>query len=47
MTGTRITIVLDNNLVKKLRSKQASLIKKTNKNISLSKVLNDYLRKVL
>ena len=47
MTATRITIMLDNDLAKKLRIKQASLIKKTNKNISFSKVLNDYLRKVL
>jgi len=39
--------MLDDDLAKKLRIKQASLIKKTNKNISFSKVLNDCLRKVL
>ena len=36
----RITIMLENDLEKKLRSYQAKLIKNSNKSISFSKVLN-------
>jgi len=39
----RITIMLDDGLVKKLRNKQAKLIKKSQGSVSLSKVINDYL----
>ena len=39
--GKRITIVLDNDLVKKLRDKQAKLIKESEKSVSFSRVGND------
>ena len=42
--GKRITIVLDDDLVKKLREKQAKLIKKSVKSVSFSSVLNETLR---
>ena len=41
----RITVVLDNDLVKKLREKQAKLIKKTTNSVSFSSVVNMTLRK--
>jgi len=41
----RITIVLDDKLEWKLREKQAKLIKKTHKNVSFSKVVNDAIQK--
>ena len=43
----RITIILDDDLVKKLHEKQAKLIKESTKLVSFSKVVNDTLRKVL
>jgi hypothetical protein len=43
--GTRITVVLDDDLLKKLREKQAKLIKESVKSVSFSRVLNDTLRK--
>jgi len=43
--GQRITIVLDDDLVKKLREKQAKLIKESTKSISFSRVVNETLRK--
>jgi hypothetical protein len=43
----RITIVLDDNLLKKLREKQAKLIRVSTKSVSFSKVLNETLRKSL
>jgi len=39
----RITIMLDSSTEKKLRYKQADIIKKTGKGISFSRVLNDVL----
>ena len=42
--SSRITIMLDDDLVKKLRVIQAKLIQKNNKSVSFSKVLNFYLR---
>jgi len=39
----RITIVLDDNLLKKLRNKQAKLIKKNQGSVSLSRVICDSL----
>jgi len=36
--------MLDDDLLKKLRNKQAKLIKKSSKSISFSRVLNDTLR---
>ncbi len=40
----RITIMLDDDLDKKLRIKQADLIKKTQESISFSKVINEVVR---
>ena len=45
--GKRITIVLDDDLVKKLREKQAKLIKQSQKAISFSRVINQILHKSL
>ena len=42
--SVRITIMLDEELLKKLRIKQAKMLKTQKKSISLSRVLNDYLR---
>ncbi len=39
----RITIMLDDDLLKKLRNKQAKLIKKNQGSVSLSRVINDHL----
>jgi len=39
----RITIMLDDDLLKKLRSRQAKLLKTSNGSVSLSHVINDYL----
>ncbi len=47
MTGMRITIILDDNLVKKLRIIQSKKIFKSKKSVSFSKVINEELRKVL
>ena len=43
--GKRITIVLDDDLVKKLREKQAKKIKESVESISFSRILNETLRK--
>ena len=43
--GQRITIVLDDDLVKKLREKQAKLIRESTKSVSFSRVVNEILRK--
>ena len=43
----RITIILDNDLDKKLRVMQAKEIMKTTKSISFSKILNITIRKSL
>lgn len=43
----RITIMLDDDLAKKLRHLQAKKLKESNKSISFSAVLNDTLRKSL
>ena len=45
--GKRITIVLDDNLLKKLHEMQAKQIKESKKSISFSRVLNETLRKGL
>jgi len=39
--------MLDDELVKKIRTKQAQLIKKSEKSVSFSSVLNDTLRNAL
>ena len=43
----RITIVLDDNLVKKLRIIQSKKISKLTKHVSFSRVINDELRKAV
>jgi len=43
----KITIVLDDDLVKKLRDKQAKEIQKKLETVSFSKIVNDILRKGL
>ncbi len=43
--GIRITVVLDEDLVKKLREKQAKLIKESAKYVSFSSVISQTLRK--
>lgn len=43
----RITIVLNEDLLKKLRHKQAKEIQKTSQSISFSKIINLELRKSL
>ena len=45
--GKRITIVLDDDLVKKLHEIQAKQIRESVKTVSFSKVLNDTVRKGL
>lgn len=47
LTLKRITIMLDEELLKKLREIQVKRIRKSSKSISLSSVLNDTLRKEL
>ncbi len=42
----RITIMLDDNLVKKLHEIQAKQIKASTNSVSFSRVLNETLRKV-
>ena len=41
----RVTIVIDGDILKKLREKQSKLIKRTTKYVSLSRVINETLRK--
>ena len=43
----RITIILDDELLKKLHEIQARQIKKTQKSVSFSRVLNELIRKRL
>jgi len=43
--GKRITITLDEDLHKKLREKQAILLKVSKKSVSFSRVVNETLRK--
>lgn len=45
--ANRITIMLDEDLIKKLHDLQAKEIKKSEKSVSFSKVLNRTLRKEL
>ena len=40
-----VTIVLDDNLLKKLRKKHAKLIRESEKSVSFSSVINQTLRK--
>lgn len=43
----RITIIISDELVSKLRKIQAEQIKKTDKNVSFSHVINEILRKTV
>ncbi len=45
--GKRITIVLDDDLLKKLHDVQAKEIRQNSKSVSFSRVLNKELRKSL
>jgi len=45
--SNRVTIMIDEDLDKKLRLRQAKMIQQTNSSYSYSRVLNDTLRKVL
>lgn len=40
----RITIVLEDELIKKLRTKQSKLIQSTSGSVSFSRVINDMLK---
>jgi len=43
----RVTVILDDDLVKKLRERQAKLIKESSSSVSFSRVLNETVRKSL
>ena len=45
--GKRVTIVIDEDLDKKLRLRQAKIIQQTNSSCSFSRVVNNSLRKSL
>jgi len=45
--AVRISIMLDEELLKKLRIKQAKMVITQNESISLSRVINDCLRDVM
>ena len=45
--GKRVTIIIDDDIDKKLRLRQAKRIQQTNSSCSYSRVLNESLRKVL
>ena len=45
--GNRITVVLDTDVLKKLRHLQAKQIRDSASNVSLSSVVNDSLKKCL
>lgn len=42
--GKRVTIILDDELIKKIRIRQAKLIQKSVKSVSFSKIINDLVR---
>ena len=45
--GRRVTIMIEDNLDKKIRQFQAKMIQKENSTYSYSKAVNDLLRKTL
>jgi len=45
--GKRVTVVIDDDLDKKLRLRQAKMIQQKQSSYSYSRVLNETLRKVL
>jgi len=44
---SRVTIIFDDDLLKKLRNKQVKLLKTAKGSISLSRIINDTLRNSL
>jgi len=44
MAGKRVTIMLEDDLDKKIREIQAKAIRSTNSSVSFSKVINDLIR---
>lgn len=44
---SRITVMLDDDVVKKLRNKQSKLIQESNKAVSFSHVINETLKENL
>ena len=44
LPSQRITIMIDNDVAKKIERDKADLLKKSNKSVSFSKVLNDCLK---
>jgi hypothetical protein len=47
MAKQRITITIDSDLIRRLRFRQASKIKKTRKSVSLSQMIDEILKKGL
>ena len=47
MQGRRITIILDDETLKKLRKRQAKLLMKTSQTVTLTKVIKDCLNESL
>ena len=43
----RVTVMIEDDVDKKLRAKQAKIIQKTNSSYSYSKVINDTLKQAL
>lgn len=43
----RITLILDDEIDKKLRSKQAAMIRKSTTSVSFSQIINETLKKSL
>lgn len=43
----RVTVIIDDDLIKKLHEKQAKLIKEYSESVSFSRVVNETLRKHL
>lgn len=41
----RVTVMIDEDIIKKLRGIQAKMIKESSKSVSFSEVLNEYLKK--
>lgn len=47
VSAKRVTILLDDDLVKKLRERQSKLIKESTNSVSFSRVVNETIRKSL
>ncbi len=43
--GTRVTVMLDDDLAKKVRTIQANMIRETNSSVSFSEVINQCIKK--